>query len=81
MATGDAPQIKDLITTLQLNAQNTNANLALLTAAINNKFPNWVTVPPTATSPGVAGQVAYAPGFLYVAVGSNVWQRVALSTF
>lgn len=79
MAAGDSPQIKDLITTLQLTSQNLNANIALLTAAIKN--PTWVNVPATATSPGIAGQVAYQSGFFYVCVANNVWQRVALVTF
>ena len=38
-------------------------------------------VPARATAPGVAGQLRYASGFLYVCVASNVWQRVALATW
>ena len=38
-------------------------------------------VPASATAPGVAGQLRYASGFLYVCVASNVWQRVALATW
>lgn len=52
-----------------------------LTTAINNKFPNWVAVPPLFNSPGVAGQVAYEPGFFYICVASDHWQRVAIANF
>lgn len=37
--------------------------------------------PATATSSGVAGTVTYDSNFLYVAVGTNVWKRAALSTW
>lgn len=70
-------QTAGIITVLQQIAQNQ----LLLMAAINNKFPNWVPVPATASSPGVAGDAAYQSGFLYICVSSNVWQRVAIATF
>lgn len=73
--------LQALITALQTNGQNTNESLRLLTEAINTKFPNWVTVPASASADGVAGQVAYEPGFFYICVSSNVWQRVAIATF
>ena len=38
-------------------------------------------VPASATAPGVAGQLRYASGFLYVCVAANTWQRVALATW
>lgn len=52
--------------------------------AIANSFnmlqvPN--TPPPTSTSPGIAGQIAYDANFLYVAVDANTWKRVALVAF
>jgi hypothetical protein len=67
----------DVITQLAVGVKN----IGLVAQAINNKFPNWQTAPTTATSAGVAGQVAYDAGFLYVCVSSNVWKRTALSTF
>lgn len=37
--------------------------------------------PASASSPGVAGQIRYANGYLYVCVASNSWQRVAIATW
>jgi hypothetical protein len=39
---------------------------------------SWVAVPAKADSPGTAGQMAYASGFLYVCVATNTWQRMTL---
>lgn len=64
-------------TALQQIVQATNAQ----TAAINAKFPNWVTAPANSASAGVAGQVAYSVGFLFVCVGPSHWQRVAIADF
>lgn len=52
-----------------------------LTTQVGTSFPQWVAVPATATSSGVAGQVAYEAGFFYVCVSSNVWRRVAIAVF
>lgn len=41
----------------------------------------WVSVPATASSSGVAGQIARDTGFLYVCVATNTWKRTALSTW
>jgi hypothetical protein len=41
----------------------------------------WVAAPASATSTGTPGQKAYDSGFLYVCISTNVWRRVALSTF
>lgn len=40
-------------------------------------------IPPTSTSPGIIGQFAVdsSGNLLYVCVATNVWRRVALSTF
>jgi hypothetical protein len=38
-------------------------------------------VPASATATGTAGQIAYDGDYLYVAVGSNQWERAALSTW
>ena len=32
-------------------------------------------------APGVAGQIRYASGYLYVCVATNTWQRVAIATW
>lgn len=40
-----------------------------------------VTVPAAATSNGLVGELAIDATHLYVAVGTNTWRRVALSTF
>jgi hypothetical protein len=42
---------------------------------------SWAAVPASATAAGTAGQLAYANGWLYVAVATNTWQRVALTTW
>lgn len=36
------------------------------------------TVPATASSPGVPGQIAWDSGFIYVAVGVDTWKRAAI---
>lgn len=40
-----------------------------------------VAVPASATSVGLAGEVAYNTSFFYVCVAANTWRRVALVTF
>ena len=79
MAEGDAQGVGalvDLNTTLQSLVKNTGLILQQLRQA-----PGWVAVPVTASSAGVAGQMAYDAGFLYICVSSNTWQRVAIATF
>jgi hypothetical protein len=41
----------------------------------------WSSVPASATATGTAGQIAYDGSYFYVAVGSNQWERAALSTW
>lgn len=48
---------------------------------LDTKVGPWVAVPSTAASTGVAGQLAYASGFLYVCVATNTWTRTALSSW
>lgn len=55
--------------------------LGQIILAIRETFPNWVAVPATATSAGVAGQVAYDSGFFYICIGPSTWVRVTLATF
>lgn len=40
---------------------------------------SWSSVPASATATGTAGQIAYDGSYLYVATGSNAWERSALS--
>lgn len=78
--TGSAP----LVTVNQQGVIALNAILAILTTlntTITNMFPNWVSVPATATSSGIAGQVAYDATHFYLCVQTNVWLRASLSTF
>ena len=46
---------------------------------LSGSLPN--NVPASASAPGVAGQMRYASGYLYVCVASNTWQRVAIATW
>ena len=43
--------------------------------------PKLVAVPSTATSTGVAGQVAYDATGFYVCVATNTWVKATLATF
>ena len=38
-------------------------------------------VPTANTSPGVAGQIAWNSGYIYVCVATNTWKRAAISTW
>jgi hypothetical protein len=55
--------------------------LGLIYQALKNGIVNWQPVPATAASAGTAGMVAYDANFLYLCVSTNVWKRVAISTF
>ena len=55
--------------------------LQSLNTTLLTTFPNWVAVPATATSTGVAGQVAYDATHFYVCIATNTWVRAALATF
>jgi hypothetical protein len=41
----------------------------------------WTTVPANASATGIAGQMAYESGFLYVCVAANTWQRVPIASW
>lgn len=56
-------------------------NVGLLVQVAQQKFPDWQSVPATATSPGTPGQVAYDSTHFYVCVSANVWVRTTLATF
>ena len=55
--------------------------LGLIYQALKNGPPNWQPAPATATSAGIAGQVAYDSGFFYICVATSTWKRVAIATF
>lgn len=40
-------------------------------------YPRWVSVPASAGSSGVAGQMAYDSAYLYICYGANTWFRIA----
>jgi hypothetical protein len=44
-------------------------------------FLQLVPAPATATSAGIAGQVAYDATHIYVCVATNTWVRALLATF
>lgn len=71
------------ITTLQQLVQGQSALIAALNAMTVqlSTLGGFVSVPATAADPGVAGQLAYEPGWLYVCVTANTWERTALATF
>lgn len=76
--------VSQLVTVNQQGVIALNAVLKALTTlntTLLTTFPNWVTVPATATSTGVAGQVAYDATHIYVCVATNVWVRATLATF
>lgn len=60
--------------------QSATKNLGLIYQALLNGPPAWKPAPASSTSPGIAGQVAYDGTHLYVAVGTNAWGRVNLTT-
>jgi hypothetical protein len=41
----------------------------------------WVVAPTISTGPGAPGQMAYDADFLYVAVATSQWKRIALVAF
>lgn len=43
--------------------------------------PRWVDVPASAGATGTAGQMAYDGSYLYLCVATDVWRRIAHSTF
>jgi len=55
---------------IRANKRTLEANLITLTSA-----------PSTASSTGVAGQIAYDSGHVYICVATNTWKRATLSTW
>ena len=57
-------------------------NLGLIyKALLADSSLDLVPVPATSTSSGTAGQVAADAPHLYLAIGTNLWRRVAISAF
>jgi hypothetical protein len=51
------------------------------TAWVTAPVANMVAVPATATSTGIAGQVAYDATHFYVCIATNTWIRAVFATF
>ena len=49
--------------------------------ALNTTPAEIVDAPAAANSTGVAGQIAYESGFVYICVAPNTWQRAPLATW
>jgi len=71
--------LNDTDANLKNRANHTGVQLAATISDLD--VAGWVAVPATATSTGVAGQRAYEPGFLYICVNTNTWERVATATW
>lgn len=67
--------VLNTVATAQIDDANvTNAKMA-------TDAPRYASVPASATAAGVAGEIAYASGFLYICVAANTWERVAIATW
>jgi hypothetical protein len=55
--------------------------LQSLADGINGSAQVTATIPTSSASPGQPGTFAFDSGFLYIAVGQNIWRRVALNSF
>ena len=40
-------------------------------------IPEWIAAPATPGADGVPGQMAHEPGFLYICVAADTWERIA----
>lgn len=74
-----AATANDTDANLKNRTNHTGSQLASTISDFNTA--GWVAVPATATSTGVAGQRAYEPGYLYICVNTNTWERVATATW
>lgn len=59
----------------------TNDTAAEKVANKNTTYPGLVAAPGTASSTGIAGQIAYDATHIYVCVATNTWVRATLATF
>ena len=80
MSNGTASPPPDL-SRLIAAAQATTQALNNLNQTINSKFPNWVSVPASASAAGTAGQVSYDSTHFYVCIASSSWARVAIASW
>jgi hypothetical protein len=60
--------------TLTLNGE------PVLTGVIDGNI-DWKSTPPTSTSLGQEGEVAYDSGYMYICITNNNWRRLAISDF
>ena len=51
------------------------------TTSTQLKIGGTATAPASATAPGKAGDVVFAPAGIYLCTATNVWVRAALATF
>jgi hypothetical protein len=56
-------------------------NLDVIAKTVDGISYNAIAAPLSASSPGIAGQIAYGNGFIYVCVATNTWQRAPLATW
>jgi hypothetical protein len=56
-------------------------NLDVIAKTVDGISYNAIQAPLSASSPGIAGQIAYGNGFIYVCVATNTWQRAPLATW
>jgi hypothetical protein len=52
----------------------------VLTGVIDGNI-DWKSTPPTSTSLGQEGEVAYDSGYMYICITNNNWRRLAISDF
>ncbi len=52
----------------------------VLTGVIDGNI-DWKSTPPTSTSLGKEGEVAYDSGYMYICITNNNWRRLAISDF
>jgi len=53
----------------------------LLNPLLGATLAQLVTVPASATAPGVAGMYAVSTTYLYLCVSASVWRRVAIASW
>ena len=75
------PRLSAYAQAVSIGINNLNQTTAALNATLQGVIPNWVPAPATASSAGVAGQVAYDATHFYVCVAASTWCRVAIATF
>jgi len=56
-------------------------NLSASLQGLDDEKASVVSVPPTATSPGSPGDIAFDTNHIYICVATDTWRRVALSTW